>query len=52
MAETIANVAAVALFGMAFAGAAMAAVLANRMEENRRAALRPIPVEARARGGK
>jgi hypothetical protein len=49
MADTIANAAAVTLFVLAFAGAAFAAIAANRMEEARNMALRRIAVEAKTR---
>jgi hypothetical protein len=47
MAETVANIAVVALIAAAFTATALAAVVANARE--RSMVLRPIPVEARSR---
>jgi hypothetical protein len=47
MAETVANIAAVALIAAAFFGTTLAAIVANEKERN--LALRPIPVEAKSR---
>ncbi|TCR90123.1 hypothetical protein [Rhizobium sp. BK376] len=47
MAETVANIAVVALISAAFTATALAAVVANARE--RSMVLRPIPVEASSR---
>ena len=49
MAETVVDIAAVALIALAFAGSALAALSANRAEEERSMALRPIPIETTKR---